>query len=89
MPDSLATTAEAGDRLATLKALRDRLAAEIDECESKRDTAALSQRLMDVLEQIDTAEKAQPEKKGTPRDEVARKRRERASTSRPRRAAGK
>jgi len=42
-----------GGRLAGLVALRGRLASEIDQCDSSRDVAALSIRLMDVLEQID------------------------------------
>jgi hypothetical protein len=49
---SLAATTETG-RLATLKALRDRLASDLDLCASARDVASLSQRLMDVLVQID------------------------------------
>jgi hypothetical protein len=73
-PVSLTATARAGVRLDTLRALRDRLSEEIDTCDSKRDVAALSQRLMDVLEQIDAAEKAAPESKGTPLDELARRR---------------
>ena len=40
-------------RLAGLTALRDRLASEIDQCDSSRDVAALSIRFMDVLKQID------------------------------------
>jgi hypothetical protein len=40
-------------RLGTLKALRDRLAADIDGTTSARDVAPLAQRLMDVLAQID------------------------------------
>lgn len=35
-----------------LEALRDRLAEELDQCESSRDVAALSLRLADVLEQV-------------------------------------
>jgi hypothetical protein len=77
----LAGIVNGGDRLTSLRALRDRLAAEIDVCGSSRDVAALSQRLMDVLTQIDEAEKAQPEEKGTVRDEVARKRSEREAAS--------
>jgi hypothetical protein len=73
-PTALSGVARAGDRLETLRALRDRLAAEIDVCDSKRDVAALSQRLMDVLEQIEAAEKARPESKGTPLDELAARR---------------
>ena len=71
---SLAEVAAKGDRLASLQALRDRLATDLDECESKRDVAALSQRLMDVLEQIADIEKAQPAKEGTALDEFSRRR---------------
>ena len=41
---SVALAAESGDTLAALKALRDKLAREIDECGSKRDLASLSWR---------------------------------------------
>ena len=75
---ALSEVAAGGDRLVTLRALRDRLALDLDGCESKRDVASLSQRLMDVLEQIEAAEKAQPETKGTALDEIARRRSERA-----------
>lgn len=66
-----------GGRLVALIALRDRLAGDIDVCESARDVAALSQRYMDVLEQIDALEKLQPAKKGTGLDELERRRAER------------
>lgn len=71
-----------GDRLASLKALRDRLAVDIDECESARDVAALSNRLMDVLAQIDELDSAKPvEAKVNPIDEVAKRRAARKSSS--------
>jgi hypothetical protein len=57
-------------RLGGLRALRDRLAVELDECDSKRDVAALSQRFMDVLAQIEACEKAAPVQEGTALDEV-------------------
>jgi hypothetical protein len=50
---SIAEAASTGERLKALGALRDRLAVDLDECGSARDVAALSQRLMDVLKQID------------------------------------
>lgn len=53
MSMTLGKTAADGDRLATLQVLRDRLAADLDECHSARDVASLAQRLMDVLTQID------------------------------------
>lgn len=70
----LAGVAQEGDRLATLEALRDRLASEIDDCDSKRDLAALALRLTDVLEQIDELDARRP---GGAADEIARRRRER------------
>lgn len=70
-PDGLAAVARAGNRAETLRALRDRLAAELDDCDSKRDVAALSQRLMDVLAQI---AELPAEKEGTALDELARRR---------------
>lgn len=70
-PAGLAKVAASGDIGATLRALRDRLAADIEVCESGRDLAALSARLTDVLERI----AALPaEKKGTALDELARRR---------------
>lgn len=50
---SLSEAAATGDRITALRALRERLAADLDECTSMRDVASLSQRLMDVLAQID------------------------------------
>lgn len=50
---ALADVAAAGDRAATLKALRDSLAVDLDTCDSMRDKAALSARFLDVLAQID------------------------------------
>lgn len=47
------TGAVAESRLAGLAALRDRLADEIDVTDSARDLSSLSQRLMEVLAQID------------------------------------
>ena len=49
----LAGVAATGDRRATLEALRDLLAAAIDDTESGRDLAALALRLTDVLNEID------------------------------------
>lgn len=68
-----------GGRLAGLVALRERLAAELDACESARDVAALSIRFMDVLEQIDGLEggSAAVGAPASPLDELRRKRAER------------
>jgi hypothetical protein len=64
-----------GGRLAGLVALRERLAAEIDACDSSRDVAALSIRFMDVLAQIDELSAGDVDKPLTALDEL-RKRRE-------------
>ena len=45
--------AKSGDRRRTLEALRDKLAASIQDCESGRDVAALSKRLMEVMGELD------------------------------------
>jgi len=75
----LASVAAAGVRVATLEALRDRLALEIDAGESARDVSSLSQRLMDVLTEI--ADLAPPVKaKGSPLDELAKRRSARVAT---------
>lgn len=68
-----------GVRLASLRALRDAIAGDLAACESMRDKSALYQRLMDVLSQIDAAEKSEPVKKGTPLDELTAKRAARSS----------
>lgn len=50
---SLVEKAAEGDRRATLEALRDRLAGQIDSTDSGRDVAALGRLLADVLSQLD------------------------------------
>lgn len=75
----IAVVAAAGDRLVTLRALRDLLAREIEGCESPRDLAALSRQLTLVLADIE--ELAPPaEQKGTPLDELRRRRSARGPT---------
>lgn len=49
----LATAAKKGDTRETLEALRDRLSASIEKTESGRDVAALSKRLMEVMQLLD------------------------------------
>jgi hypothetical protein len=68
---TVASAAQTGDSLATLKALRDALAEAIDDCDSKRDLAALSRQLMTVLALIDAAA---PRAVTSKRDEIAAKR---------------
>lgn len=53
---SIKHTAASGTRLETLKALRDKLAGQIDDSDSGRDVAALSRQLTDVLIQIEDME---------------------------------
>ena len=50
----LVEAARNGDRRKTLEALRDKLAASIQDCESGRDVAALSKRLMEVMAELDS-----------------------------------
>ena len=50
---NLMDAARSGDRRATLEALRDKLAGSIQDCESGRDVAALSKRLMEVMGELD------------------------------------
>jgi len=50
---TLEQSAASNDRRETLIALRDKLARTIDECESGRDIAALSKRLMEVMAELD------------------------------------
>ena len=50
---TLTEAVQTNDRRATLVALRDSIAATIDGTESGRDIAALSKRLMEVLQELD------------------------------------
>ena len=69
----LTAAAVSGDRVSTLAALRDLLAAEIERSESSRDVAALSRQLTMVMGEI--ADLAPPAaKKGTPLDELRARR---------------
>lgn len=60
----LANAAKNNDRRATLEALRDRLCTTIEKTDSARDVAALSKRLMEVMEELDRL--PDPNKKDTP-----------------------
>lgn len=53
--------AASGDRRATLVALRDEIAETIQGCGSGRDMAALSKRLIEVMEEIDALGDAEPD----------------------------
>lgn len=63
-----------GSHLDALRALRDRLAEEIDTEPLARDVASLGRQLADVLDRIAKAEQAEPREEGTPLDELARRR---------------
>ncbi len=77
-PESLEAAAGTGSRVVALRALRDRLARDLDGTDSKRDVASLAQRLMDVLEQIDELGGGVVEKKPETRlDEFTRRLRDR------------
>lgn len=52
-PPKLATVAAGNDRAATLRALRDRVARELDKTDSARDVAALSRQMTEVLAQLE------------------------------------
>ena len=67
-------------RLAGLVALRDKLAAEIDGCESSRDVAALANRFQDVLREIEELELPAMAKPKTPLDELNSRRQAKAKT---------
>lgn len=57
----LLQAAKGGNRRETLEALRDKLAASIQNCESGRDVAALSKRLMEVMSELDALPKPKGE----------------------------
>ena len=61
-----------GDRRASLVALRDAVAETIDARDSARDIAALSKRLMEVMDEIDAL--PDPEAEANPLDAAKRKR---------------
>lgn len=50
---TLTEAAKSGDKRATLIALRDKLAETIENCESGRDMAANSKRLMEVMAELE------------------------------------
>jgi hypothetical protein len=68
----LTESAASGDRLQTLRDLRDLLATQIQSCDSLRDLASLSGRLQAVLDQIAVLEPKKAEGDGV--DEIAARR---------------
>ncbi len=71
---SLPGAAASGERIDTLRAMRDELAGRLEVCSSDQNFAVMSRVLMDVLTQIESVEKSEPETKGTALDELAAKR---------------
>lgn len=53
-PKKVLTAVMEGDRRDALIALRNNIAKRIDECESGRDSAALSKRLMEIMNELET-----------------------------------
>ena len=76
---TLEQSAATNDRRKTLIALRDKLARTIDECESGRDIAALSKRLMEVMEELDAL--PDPKKEKNPVQLARMRAKERADAS--------
>lgn len=69
---SLIEAAKSGDKYATLIALRDKLAETIERCESGRDMAANTKRLMEVMAEIESMPDPQ-QKKISKHDRLKRK----------------
>lgn len=79
--DGLEAAVRSGDHLVALKALRDRLAADMEATESARDVAALGRLLADVLAQIAAIERTQVKREGTVLDQLAARREDRESAT--------
>ncbi len=69
---SIVDAAATGEQLATLRAVRDQIAADLEVCAAMRDRTALYARLVDVIARIDELAPAAP--KGDTVDEIARRR---------------
>lgn len=85
-PPSFSDVVGSGDTLAALEAMRDQIAADLLDCDAKRDKAALYLRLADTLARI---EELRPDTaKGDTVDEIAARRAARRAgpASRPPRA---
>lgn len=72
----------AGDTLATMEAVRDQIASDLQCCDSMRDKAALYLRLSDVLKRIDELRPVTV--KGDAVDEIAARRSARRTVPTPR-----
>ena len=83
MSQNLKETAAQGNRLETLKNLRDRLSGTIDDSASARDIAALSKQLTEVLLQIDMIENNLPSGEVTILEQVFKLHAGTAETTKP------
>lgn len=75
--DRLTAVVAAGNTLASLEAMRDQIAADLEQCGQMRDKAALYLRLADVLKTIDDLRP--PAVEGDSVDEIAARRATRRS----------
>lgn len=75
----LLKAAQSGDKRATLLALRDKLAATIENCESGRDMAANTKRLMEVMAELEAI--PDPAKKKTSKHDQLKQRHENRQTA--------
>lgn len=71
---NLVEAAKSGDKRATLIALRDKLAQTIQECDSGRDMASNSKRLMEVMAELE--QMPDPEDKKVSKHDRLKKKRE-------------
>lgn len=69
---NLIEAAKSGDKRATLIALRDKLAETIEKCDSGRDMAANTKRLMEVMAELETMPDPE-QKKVSKHDRLKRK----------------
>ena len=76
---SLSDAVGSGSERRALEALRDALADQLDGCESARDYAALSLRLMDCLSRISALESAEPVERKSVLDDLAKRRADRSA----------
>lgn len=76
---SLSEVLKTNDLVSSLEALRDEIAADLEDCQSMRDKAALYMRMVDVLARIDEARPI--ESKGDTVDEIAARRIARRSST--------
>lgn len=67
---NLTEAAKSGDKRATLIALRDKIAETIENCESGRDMAANSKRLMEVMAELEALPNPNAKKRATKHEQL-------------------